>query len=290
MEVLLTLAYIFIVTGSLGSIANVIQMILNCRNERKKKTVFSISLFSLNTADVLASISFVCRGIALFMKVYMEDNSFSFPDVWRALNSAVAFSLISSFAHVVFIALQRAIAVTFPLRVKQIITRSRCYVILIIIWVISISSALCVYFYISISFVMPHLAVITGISLIIVYSVICYQTTRQRIVNHGTSSDVQRRRQQLDREVLLYSVAIHIVFIICNFPMAVHIFLGYPVIHSYAYAAHTLYSLNPLLDTLLYFAWSYHKRRRAGVSDQSFSAQRMESQSSNGLEVESTHL
>ncbi len=189
-----------------------------------------------------------------------------FARMQKPVFAAITFSFTSSFTHIVFIAIQRVIAVAFPLKVKHMITKTRCYIALAVLW---IASALPVFVIAQINIVsgltsLAYTGIITETALTFVYSIICFKTFRRDITN-DFRDETQRRRQKSDREVLLYSVAITVAFIICNFPLSIQGFLGYRVHYHFAYAFHALYSLNPFLDTLLYFLWSYYKRRRQAV-------------------------
>ncbi len=108
--------------------------------------------------------------------------------------------------------------------------------------------------------VLSYLAIIIGISLVIMYSVVCYKTVNRHTVNISNNERIQRRRQQADTEVSLYSFVVTIIFIICNFPASIEVLFKYP--NEPTFVSEVLLSLNPFLDTLLYFAWNYCKRRR----------------------------
>ena len=259
--------YMYTLTGSLGFIANVIQIIVTCRDKNRRNNVFGLAVLSLSIADALTSIVGIFTGVIIFLINSDTIDSIS-ERVGYFMTAAAKFSLTSSFTHAVFIAVQRVIAVAFPFKVKQLITKSRCYIILALIWTVSAGVA----------FVIPYFSIYTGLKslaltciaagviLMIMYSVICYKARGRDVVNN-TSEEMQRRRQQSDRDLLLYSMAITFVFIFCNFPSSIKTFVKFST--AFEIAGDFLYCLNPFLDTLLYFGWSHWKRRRRRISDNS---------------------
>ncbi len=252
------LAYVYTAEGSLGLIVNIAQLVSIYRNKNQRSSVFGLALLSLNIADILASLSFTFAGSVLLAVIFKIIDLKLFRDLSNVLTASIVFSMTLSFSHVVFVALQRMLAVAFPLRVKRIITKSRCYIILAFLLIISVGLASMRFFYIEVSVVLSLLAIVVGIMLIVMYSVICFKTMRRSIeINF---SEAQRRCQQSDTEVLLYSIAITIVFITCNYPISLKNFIDYPQLIFTV--SNVLFGLNPFLDTMLYFVWSYYKRRR----------------------------
>ncbi len=250
-------AYIFIGTGSLGIIANVTQLILFCRDKNRNRSPFGLTLLSLNAADVLASIAICLLGITHF--AVLVDSAL-FKSLKQVVTSALAFSLLSSITHIAFIAIQRVMAVARPLKVKRIITKSRCYIILALMWIVSVALAIAVLFAYKQGFmVLGGMGIAIGIALMVLYSVIYYKTKKRNSFDN-TNGDMQRRRRQSEREVLKYSVAVTAVFVVCNYPKGLDHFIKFPLCLQITF--NFLFSINPLLDTLLYFLISYCKRRR----------------------------
>ncbi len=152
-------------------------------------------------------------------------------------------------------------AVAFPFKVRRIVTKSRCYIILALMWIVSVALAIAVLFAYKLGFMaLGGAGIAIGIALMILYSVVYYKTMNQSIVDNA-SENMQRRRRQSEREVLTYSIAVTVVFIVCNYPKGLDHFIKFPLYLQIAF--NFLFSVNPLLDTLLYFMLSYCKRRRA---------------------------
>ncbi len=252
------LTYTSATLGFIGMLANTIQVVLICRDSKQRKTVFGLAVLSLSAADLLSSVIHVWAGVCYFLKIStIADLSLTGE---RPILAIFAFSLTSSFTHVIYISIQRVIAVAFPFRVNQILTKSRGVIVTAILWLTSIALALVLFFKIEAIAVLSYLAMITGVTMIIMYSVICYKTMRRSIDSCSISEEMQRSRQKTEREVLFYSVVVTAIFVICNFPISIGVLVTYPAI--FLSVSDVLFSSNPFLDTLLYFAWSYFNRRK----------------------------
>ncbi len=253
-------ALLLTVIGSLGFIANMVQLILTHQDESLRNTVFRITLLSLNVADIFSSVIICFIAATDYLVLYSVIDLAFFEQIRQAYFAAITFSQASSFTHVAFIAIQRVTAVIFPFKVKQIISKSRCYSILALTWIISIALAIFVYFDKNLGQkVLASIGLSIGFALIAIYTLVCYKTMQQSIVNN-ISGDIQAIRRQSDRRVLKYSVAITVVFVICTYPASLNEFIAYPrFLHI---ASDFLYVINPLLDTLLYFMSSYCRRKR----------------------------
>ena len=175
------------------------------------------------------------------------------------------FSVTSSFCHVVLFAVVRILAIIFPYRIKQIITKLHCKIILVFIWFFSIGLVLIISFLVPI--IISYLGILTYWILVLAYSFVCYRMCKRRGIQGNEST--QRHRQQSDKHVLLYSRAITFMFCTCILPESlsnIHIhyhnhFVEIP--NSIGYITNFLFYINPFLDSLLYFFVSYCKRRRA---------------------------
>ncbi len=259
MEELTILASISTTTGFLGIVANIAQLILMFRDNRQKKSAFGLTILSLNIADLFASMGFFLLGAIRFTFVFKVIDLALFRSLVKTVYASLAFSLTSSFTHVAFIAIQRVLAVAFPFKVKRIITKSRCYISLAVMWFISVALAFVLVFHLKLVFkLISCISIVVGVALIAIYSVVCYKTMKRSMV-HNFSENAQRRRHQTEKGVLMYSVAITCVFIICNYPKGLNQFIRYP---TFVYiTSNSILSVNPLLDTMLYFMASYCRRK-----------------------------
>ncbi len=249
-------AWIFTTTGSLGVIANIAQLVISSRDKNRNKTPFGLVLLSLNIADLLASVVTCLMGTVYFLILFMVIDLVLFKTLMEAVRIFLALSVTSSFTHIGFIAVQRVIAVAFPFKVKQILTKSRCCIILVLLWIVSLALAGIIFRFGFKS--LAGISMVVGFALMILYSVVGYKTMKRNIVSTA-DEDLQSRRRQVEREVLVYSIPVTVVFIVCNYPKSLDQFFIYPpYLHL---TADFLHYVNPSLDTLLYFMSSYCRRK-----------------------------
>ncbi len=259
---LTTRACLYTATGLLGFGANTAQLILSGRDKTRKKSPFGLVLLSLCTADLLASLVNLMVGVKHILAIYGIIDSLLFQSLQNPLNAAMVFSLSSSFTHIVFIAVQRFMAVAFPFEVQNIFTKSRCYLILATLWIVSLALASIVYFIKEVFMALYYLALAAGVALVVTYAVLCYKLTKSNFVD-SANEEAQRRHRRSQREVLVYSVAITAVFVIC------HVTPSLRFVSKSTYVGivgEALCAINPFFDTLLYFTSSYCKQKREGAT------------------------
>ncbi len=251
------LSCIYLGTGSLGFIANLVQIIFICRDKKQRNSVFGITLLSLSVSDIFVSIVQMYRGVlCLLLRFLVIDLNFYFK-VGRPTDLVIAFSFAASFFHVIFIAMIRLLALVFPMRIKCIITKSRCKIILVFLWLLSFCFVTICHFTIKRKLA-AILAIITSCILLLAYSFICYRMCRRNGIENNDA--VQRHRQQSDKDVLIYSMVLAFTFCTCYLPVAIKQFVRIPL--RVNEVAAFLYSINPFLDPLMYFFASYYKRKR----------------------------
>ncbi len=174
---LLALICIFTISGLLGLVTNIIQIILVCYKKIHKSSVFGITITSLAAADIIVSIVLLLRGVS-YLAFSITKNWTDLSLILKYADIGIVFSLMSSFAHVSFIAIIRLIATLYPLRTQYIITRRKCYVVLASLWILSIIfSAVASKFMVSsrMFFVLSLLAFASSVTLIVAYTFICYK-------------------------------------------------------------------------------------------------------------------
>ncbi len=274
------MASLLTTTGCFGVITNIAQLVLFSRDKKRRKCSFGLTLLSLNTADLLASIGLCLLGTSTLLFISMMIDLALLEALMKAAHVALAFSLTSSMTHVGFIAVERVIAVAFPFKVKQIITTKRCFITLALMWVTSVLLAIGVFFLEQLGFMLlAGVSLVTGVALVVIYTMVCcrYSMVCCRTVRRSSASNVaipkgfQRRRRHSEKEVLVYSAAITVVYIVCNYPKAVNQFISYP--KHIRITSDLLLSINPLLDPLLYFMSSYCRRKKENERSASIASQ-----------------
>eukprot|EP00795_Rhopilema_esculentum_P008362 gene8362-14333_t len=242
---------VFPTIGGVGVIANTL-LIAALYKERKLKRPFQMTILSLTVADLLNCIWLTVAG-ATFPPVTHK----MFPVYHQIFSSLIAFSLITSLLHLMFVSLQRLVAVLLPFRSKHLITSQRCAIVLALIW---LTTAIVVALFYAVSLketmfiLVPVLTFICALLLILSYSFICYRVRlRKRLASTASSSQSEY--------ILLYSILVTVLFIICTFPANVTIMYYRKLNDNLKYVAF-LQWLNPVMDPSIYFLSKKIRRRK----------------------------
>ena len=234
---------------SMGIALNICE-VASLVHAKRTKLPFDITLVSLAISDLL---------LALFLAITTVLN-YVLPigitsTLYRKIFIFFFFLLSSSSAlHMLFIAIQRLIAVLYPLKVSILITRKRSAITLLLLWLISITASIPItnYIYQRIVISTPF------ISAIIV--VVCYFIISLNMMKRRAQAVTGQQRQNIS--VLVYSVSITVIFLICTLPFAIfaiqeHVPLARMSLPSYV--LHLFY-LQVVLDPILYFFCQAWKR------------------------------
>ena len=242
---------VFPTIGGTGVIANTL-LIATLYKERKLKRPFQMTILSLTVADLLNCIWLTVAG-----PTFPPVTHKMFPVYHQIFSSLIAFSLITSLLHLMFVSLQRLVAVLFPFRSKHLITSQRCVIVLALIW--PTTGIVVALFYLlnlkeTMFILVPVLTFTCALLLIVSYSYICYRVwLRKRLASTVSSSQSEY--------ILLYSVLVTVLFIICTFPANVAI-MYYRRLHDNLKYVTFLQWLNPVVDPSIYFLSKKIRRRK----------------------------
>ena len=222
--------------------------------EKRTKLPFDITLISLAVSDLmLATISIPVGIFPLFLSASSTSN-------WFFISSVICIvtSSLSSALHVLFIAIQRLIAVLYPLKVAIWMKRNRCIKIIGLLWLVStgISVVLSVQFYTYQSYPMC-IPLILGSIILVCYIVINIKMlTRKRLAVSGQPSQ--------NIHIFVYSICITSIFIICNFPYTIYTILYPESVRNRTIPLYALYLfyLQVILDPVVYFFSHIWKKNR----------------------------
>ena len=242
-----------IALASIGLIANVIQMLF-CINRKQYRTKFDISVISLSVADTISSVTLALKGLV---------EIFDAVQFWDMVNATLSFSIICSIAHTIFIAVQRLLAVIFPLKIRQIFRKGRFHALLAFMWIT------CGAFGIIVHFVIVHdldlisrIILVSGTTLIVLYTGIAYVASRRDTRLQNAS---QVHNNSRNTTIFLHSFLVTLSFVGCFFPLAVsNLFMNLGV--SATVTIDSLLTLNPFIDSTVYFYVMYFQRRRRSTS------------------------
>ena len=199
MEVTHTFAFLAI--GLAGIVLNVVEMILILKG-RQYRVPFQMSVLSLAVTDLLASLSLaISNTLVLVLKLDPP-----YPEILTEVHRlSVVFSTISSQLYVIFIAMQRLIAVLLPFSCKRIVTSFRCSVCLALIWIISLTVTGLIQ---NMADYIHALTVATGVVIALLYALIVYRVRNRPITGSSNSGS----------EVTLYSGILFLLYVACYFP------------------------------------------------------------------------
>ena len=167
------------------------------------------------------------------------------------------FHFFSSSLHMLFIAIQRLVAVLYPLTVSIWITRKRSIIIVLLLWLASVVVAVPVpmenYIYNRMLTFTPFVsASVIGV---------CYFVINFKMMTRKTPTGGAQQTQNIS--ILVYSISVPAIFMICIFPCT--IFAIQQDVHLSKmqfpnYAAHLFY-LQAVLDPFVYFFFQIWKRK-----------------------------
>ena len=211
--------------------------------EKRTKVPFDLTLLSLAVSDLIVS----CGLIG-----YLCDP----PNVLKFILRHLIFtSGFTSALHLIFIAIQRLIAVRLPLKAAILLTRRRCLVYKSLLWIASFIASMPIIrgndAYYRVYLCTP---LVFGSVILLLHVALNFAMRSRRLVSSARANEGQNRR------VLLYSTAITSVFLICNFPYTVLLMKN---TYTRNVPEHTyLYILHVFCDPILYFLFHYVKARK----------------------------
>eukprot|EP00112_Aurelia_sp_Birch-Aquarium-sp1_P014724 Seg3191.3 transcript_id=Seg3191.3/GoldUCD/mRNA.D3Y31 product="hypothetical protein" protein_id=Seg3191.3/GoldUCD/D3Y31 len=182
------------------------------------------------------------------------------------MNAFLSFSIICSIAHTIFIAVQRLLAVIFPLKIRQIFRKGRFYALLAFTWII------CGTFGSVIEFItdddlglISKIILISGTTLIVLYAGITYAASRR---DKSLQNGSQVHNKNRNTTIFLHSFLVTLSFVACFLPVAI---LGVCMDMDFTVVGFIitdcgLLTLNPFIDSMVYFYVMYFKRRRRAAS------------------------
>ena len=245
------------IVSLLAIILNVAQIVVMIY-KKKTKVPFEKTLLSLALADAFVSIS---KFLFLASIYLLLGGIIIITTPWKVIgvfNLMVGFSIYFAMCHSIFIAVQRIYAVFLPIEFRENFTSGICLVSIFAVWVVSLAlSALEIFLRNFNGYVYIMLAA-SGV-LILCYTMICCHVRSQRS-RVSISTNPQQQNDSTSR-TLVYSVLVTAAFLFCTVPHVVNM-----LIRSDSYFAlritGLMLTLNPVVDSLLYFAFSHMSQKK----------------------------
>ena len=207
----------------------------------KSKQTFLMNVLSLGFADLL--IYFTSIVYLTFRFINGINNIVSCMYIY-----VVTVSTLSSQFHLVSIAIQRLIAVKYPLQCQRYLTQRRCAIALAFIWLLSL--------------ILPAILLSYNTEITCISSISCALIL---VLSYTYTSVCVLRRKKLattrnssGMSVLCFSVAITFAFLAFTLPFVVVAVTKKTETLEY-FVTLCLFWLNPLLDPVLYFLFNAFK-------------------------------
>ena len=212
--------------------------------EKRTKIAFDVTLMSLAFADLLISLSLI--GYLFHLPELLE----------HILRHAIFTSSFTSAVHLMFIAVQRLIAVFYPFKAATLLTRKRCCIIISSLWIVSVVTSVPIIFrnddYYRVYLCTP---VVFGSAILLLYVALNYNMLTRRKISMTRNSFNQ------NLHVMIYSTSITLAFLICTFPYTI-LLMKNTYTPQVPYYAFYLYILHVALDPVLYFLFHYLKAKK----------------------------
>lgn len=118
-------------TGALVAILNIVEIIMIAKIQLKKK-IYEIILMSLSVSDCMFGFSNVIVSLVYLTPLCKHSNLLGIAYV------TYVFFLLTSIFHLIFIAVDRAMAVLIPFKYKTIFTTKRLRIAVFLLWIIAL--------------------------------------------------------------------------------------------------------------------------------------------------------
>eukprot|EP00794_Sanderia_malayensis_P018248 gene18248-20068_t len=205
-----------IILGVLGFSGSTAQLVVFCRSKKPKRP-FDITMTSLRVADIFLSVLSIVDGVVFFIETHDHKSLFSSVYLF-----GLHFVMGSMIFHMLFIALERLVAVRLPMKFQQLITIRRSITFLIVSWFLSIGIAILEdrdFFNFGFSVIFNYSIFASGLIAVIMYSAICYFERKNQVAVAVGPSQTSPNRH--NRGLVIHSVVVTMSFMLCTFPYAI---------------------------------------------------------------------
>ena len=237
---------------------------------KRTELPFHMTLISLALADLFLSL-FSFLVVIILHAVPIP----AIPEWFFVVFILVLYSsTISSMLNLLFIAIQRLIAVLYPLQLSVWITRKCCMAILMLLWFTSLAVTAPIFFKPVFSTTLfQYSPSIVGMVMVICYCAINYRMIAKRRMSGARSSSSSPR----NKKILLYSICATVLYLISVLPYTIHRAV-FPKAAMPFYATSLMY-FQTVLDPIVYFLFRYCincSRMFRGCRSDSVAAQHVE--------------
>ena len=254
LAILFSAALTYAISGFIGLLLNICLLVMIFR-ERKNISPFHQTLFSLTFANFVSDVCFAVLGTVY--TYHLKTKIWTFRSVLLLGNMHLAnrYLISVSFFHIIFIAIQRFVAVQFPFRFRRMFTTKLVLASIIFIWIISPTLTTIDYFVIHIKnhtdIILSHLIFIFGLALILLYPWILFRLIKQRRIacelanNNATGPDNSLK-------LFFNCLGITVAFLCLTFPFAISV-VGGKLLANVRLLFSSFIAMKTVTDPLMYF-------------------------------------
>ena len=244
----------YTIFGFVGLFTNIALLVMLFRL-RKETTPFTRTLISLAIANITSDVFFVTIGIVFALdsvKDTLDLREWSFFYNMVYINRGLVMIALS---HVILIAIQRFVAVQFPIRFKRVLTTRVILVMLCFCWLVPVALSLPAFFDVKENNedrILSYCFLTFGFILIVCYSWILNTLRIQhRLSRTMRSSNNSSSNKKQNLKLLLNSVGVTVLFITLVSPYAVSSLKGEDTNRRYLLSS--LIVVRTVVDPLVYF-------------------------------------
>ena len=219
---------------------------------KRTKLPFDIALISLALSDLLLALTTLMLSTMVYVrpiltKSKMYSNAFMF---------CIYSSSLSSALHLLFIAIQRLVAVLYPLKASIWITRKHSIITVLLLWlasvVVAVPASIGYYIYNRILLFSPFIS--AGVI------AACYFVINFRMMTRRAPTGGDQQTQKIS--ILVYSISVTAIFMICTFPCTIFAIQKVVRVRKVKYPDYTVYLfyLQAAFNPFVYFFFQIWKR------------------------------
>ena len=248
-----------IICGIVGFIANS-AVLVSIRRKRKESSFLSKTFASLSIANIISDICFIVSNLMFTYYFISQKISVEETRVLVVLQYANRFATCSSVFHIVFIAIQRFLAISITFQFERILSRKIAYIIIILIWIAALApfSLFSWAFNTGKDLDIPffYSTLLIGVILLLSYFWIWYLlVNRVRLQKQITNDNYNQANFDTSEHTLLSSCVVTVLFLATMLPFVTFAMFILPdsTQHALRILIGCLLVIKTLCDPLLYF-------------------------------------
>ena len=220
----------FSVCGFAGLIANA-AVLLKLYRTRKENTVFNKTLASLSVANIISDACFAVTGTMFAYQFSSKRINFKNFYVLLSLHYANRYATGIALSHIMFIAIQRLVAVLYPFRFRRIFTTKVAWIIILLTWIVGPICTSLYHFVFKVrgdpDLPLSYSIIIIGTIIFFCYALILHLLIkRRRLSKRLTNNNEAQSDTSYNFNIFFNSLGVTLLFILFTFPFAIFVLAG----------------------------------------------------------------